>query len=1297
MHKSYKVSILTSSFTPLQQVYGNLCKLFIKTKALESFALLQANAGKSSPPTTNAEDDSKTISVYYITQDEKYHLHILQGYFSNNRLEAFVIDQNKSALNNLKQILKPDDYAESVLFNDNKCTVDDISLLAYLAEHAKKVNNEPFLVLADSLESSSSNLNRRSVEVEKIEKSKKKSSLSQQNPSLIPKKPSAQALGKRSLRAIEEEAVAYSSAKRCKMSPTEFSDPETIHILPKGDKKNAMDQNHLATAESTDIFDVQGSGISFTLSSAFDALGLWKEQTQAILSKVNRNAILLKKISLQEVLSKSSALFEEITRIDFNYQSSIPFLSKLRTYQKNGVNRALAAFSQKLGMVLSSDTGLGKTIQALETIRLLQSNPETRNTRFLIIVPVSIVENWKEEYVAHCFEKKIEELCEQIATGSDNAKWYLIRSIEAYYNYMLNEKNPKNIRDHFEQLLLKIFTRLLTRFPEKEIWQHLLLETRSNFDSKRSNTFDPTELYKSKLQNLITQHITSKTSQDIQISSSVPYQRGENFLEIYSKALEEVYTPSDTTKFIPEKARIIIANHHRIFEKDSSVKKFYESFLKHPDRTLLIYDEAHEMILHKNDTKTGEKKAHRNVSKLLQTYSNCSPLFITGTPFTNDYLGCISLIKLCIATDNSKQFIANSYGDMQQQQQLYIKQLKEGNTSIDLLAKAHLHIFLLQEFFKVVQKYFFVVHERDNPEVQRDWEITDRDSGQKVINMPTVRRDKFKVSLSSEQKRLIEANGDKKSLFYRNMHLSKIAFHPNLQNITLKQSWETIPDWENIIALKNNTSPLLRELFCRSDSPILEGIQKNWNVAISVSLIVQGKILEEMISSFLENKYRKKKEDYSIGFLNGNDDATVRKQKIDAFNIERINNIQGKPRFLIFTGAARAGIDLKFGDMLLTLDNEWSYANEHQKETRIVRCGTRLEKKIVSLKLDHPLYKHKKQIVKKKKLEASYYFSQTANKSLQTALSYFKDALFSQFIVSPNKSEQVDLQKLQESKDLVESALQKVHNSLLLNSTSLNQAMEQIQSCISTAIEKNRATQEALACSFAFEGQRFTYKKEKMRTNLVEALSMQQNKEDPLVYALQQYCIEKYSIELFEKHTEGGQIRKKTICRGGGRTLRIFKYEDEYYYAIKVDSNTFKSNSHTFMDEQQHYFYIPMVHGKNDALRSILSVHKNIVSEHKKIPNWIRAFNNIDSNLEEGLAAAAESTTGATLDLSLRRWLQCKKYELHIYTLGKSPSSVSKEIVNAMPHNRDRKVVSLLQVKTNLPTGSGYIPLNMPT
>jgi SNF2 family DNA or RNA helicase len=85
--------------------------------------------------------------------------------------------------------------------------------------------------------------------------------------------------------------------------------------------------------------------------------------------------------------------------LDINYEVPVNFKATLRNYQKQGYNWLRILDDCGLGGCLADDMGLGKTVQ---TLCLLQYLKDTNRRINLLIVPTSLIYNWKQESAKFC-------------------------------------------------------------------------------------------------------------------------------------------------------------------------------------------------------------------------------------------------------------------------------------------------------------------------------------------------------------------------------------------------------------------------------------------------------------------------------------------------------------------------------------------------------------------------------------------------------------------------------------------------------------------------------------------------------------------------------------------------------------------------------------------------------------------------------------------------------------------------------------------------------------------------------
>ncbi|MDY0216225.1 MAG: DEAD/DEAH box helicase [Bacteroidales bacterium] len=102
-------------------------------------------------------------------------------------------------------------------------------------------------------------------------------------------------------------------------------------------------------------------------------------------------------------LNKKLMALMQVNEIS-EYELPNGFVGTLRPYQKTGYNWLMFLNELSLGGCLADDMGLGKTIQ---TLCLLQKIKEQKKQTSLLVVPKSLLENWRREAALFCPQLKI--------------------------------------------------------------------------------------------------------------------------------------------------------------------------------------------------------------------------------------------------------------------------------------------------------------------------------------------------------------------------------------------------------------------------------------------------------------------------------------------------------------------------------------------------------------------------------------------------------------------------------------------------------------------------------------------------------------------------------------------------------------------------------------------------------------------------------------------------------------------------------------------------------------------------
>ena len=149
--------------------------------------------------------------------------------------------------------------------------------------------------------------------------------------------------------------------------------------------------------------------------------------------------------SINEELNKMEEfkqLFEKIKNRENREPSNIKV--KLFPYQQTGFNWLKNMYDIGFGGILADDMGLGKTLQAISLISEIQL--ENKDLFGIIIVPTSLLHNWKEEFYKFSDIKPI--LVEGTAEArkeliENTEKGILITTYQTFRNDVKNYKNKK--------------------------------------------------------------------------------------------------------------------------------------------------------------------------------------------------------------------------------------------------------------------------------------------------------------------------------------------------------------------------------------------------------------------------------------------------------------------------------------------------------------------------------------------------------------------------------------------------------------------------------------------------------------------------------------------------------------------------------------------------------------------------------------------------------------------------------------------------------------------------------------
>lgn len=150
------------------------------------------------------------------------------------------------------------------------------------------------------------------------------------------------------------------------------------------------------------------------MSQLHEELELSKQDLEADSISISKyKTVQIKRIIQEEKMDfvKLDDSFEKVIEKFNQYKNTEICLSKndksiLRDYQEVGVKWLMTLSNCGFGGILADEMGLGKSLQTIMYMKLkLAQNP---NSKFLIVVPTSLIYNWENEFVK--FDKNIQVL-----------------------------------------------------------------------------------------------------------------------------------------------------------------------------------------------------------------------------------------------------------------------------------------------------------------------------------------------------------------------------------------------------------------------------------------------------------------------------------------------------------------------------------------------------------------------------------------------------------------------------------------------------------------------------------------------------------------------------------------------------------------------------------------------------------------------------------------------------------------------------------------------------------------------
>lgn len=147
---------------------------------------------------------------------------------------------------------------------------------------------------------------------------------------------------------------------------------------------------------------------------------------------------------------KTNNIFDEFIENFKKYKDTEIFLKDedkaiLRDYQKDGVKWLTSIYKCDLGGILADEMGLGKSIQTIMFIK--QVLKEKKDAKIMIVVPTSLIYNWKKE-----FDKFGPELKYVVVAENKEKRMKVLSEFDKYNIFITSYGLIRNDKDEYENV-----------------------------------------------------------------------------------------------------------------------------------------------------------------------------------------------------------------------------------------------------------------------------------------------------------------------------------------------------------------------------------------------------------------------------------------------------------------------------------------------------------------------------------------------------------------------------------------------------------------------------------------------------------------------------------------------------------------------------------------------------------------------------------------------------------------------------------------------------------------------------
>ena len=697
--------------------------------------------------------------------------------------------------------------------------------------------------------------------------------------------------------------------------------------------------------------------------------------------------------------------------------------SLLKRYQRNALQKMLEAHHRGHGVILGFEPGLGKTLTSFFFLRELQKK-DPRGLPSLIVVPVSLAEQWKSSVTNGLFEEKetyLNSLIDQVKNLTEDQIEKVIQTVLHLMNsHHVHRITDENVLSRTNILLYKLVQNPQTRF--KAVF-HILFRSFNNRisgDDQKRTLLKEALLHcdlkgisielKGKIDNFpyawkeLVSSLIVETDRDF---SSMNHERIVSVLlsrfenpppKLYVRLLETFFqekTPLEQPPLrkldldvsllesdIYEQAvlntrenpcndleAVCRSGSKFIITTSTYLGKNSEDFARITFLSVIV-DEVHKFA---SETIGSEKASYSSIESVVKDVKASNPkapvVLLTGTPIVNSYSETLSLAQLCNPSlDFSK--MERQWNSRLELAKKMLSQIHDESPDNDLITERVMQTFISFEHLRTLLKHLILSASPLDPDVRQDW--TNEDG---KCMLPTPIFEDFIAELSPEQSQILRGNNSV-SFFAKEKFEKSVAFHPEIHQLQGVKDKDKKHDLRGRITALSDPGSLetyiqrsgLLDKFLNGEA-LEQTIAEKQQALVFVDTIILGNLLKYAM--------RKKFSDQplEIKFFYGDKKESKRGELVKWFkkpekNVSKI--------LIISIDAGGIGLNLPEAVKEFNLSPWWNAATDKQAVYRALRAGTPGEVRVYRYSVNAPLQNRKREIVEIKQLFERYLFSSSS-------------------------------------------------------------------------------------------------------------------------------------------------------------------------------------------------------------------------------------------------------------------------------------------------------------------------------